>query len=259
MSTFSTYILVSNNMPRWQKITASEPMVKAQTKYFQDNIAKVKTSDDLVNNYRLFSYVMTAYGLGDQVYAKAMMKKVLEQGVGNNKNLAYTLNNPNILALAKAFDFSANGASTTSSQTIQTDVVNRYVEQQLETDQGQSEPGVQLALYFQNHAADIKSVYNILADKNLLTVVQTALGISPYMSMMDIDRQASMLSGKLDVADFQDPAKLQKFIKRFTVMYDASNSSSSSSQATTAGRSGSSFGISSSLLSQLQGLRIGGI
>jgi hypothetical protein len=260
MSTLSTYLQISKDPTRWQKITAAEPMVKAQTKYFQDNIAKVKTPADLVKDYRLFSYVMTAYGLGDKVYAKAMMQKVLEQGVYSSKSLAYKLNDPNIFALAKAFDFT-KGAATTSSDTLKTDVVNRYIEQQMETEQGQTNPGAQMALYFKAHASGIKSVYNILADKNLLTVVQTTLGISPYMSMMDVDRQASMLSAKVKVADFQDPVKLQKFIQKFAAIYDVNNSSSASTAPNAMLNKTGFFsaGLSSSLLSQIQGLRIGGV
>ena len=102
----------------------------------------------------------------------------------------------------------ANGTSTTSSSAVQTDVVNNYIEQTLETNQGQSNTGVQLALYFQRNAPNIKTAYNILADKNLLTVVQTALGISPYTSAMNVDRQATLISKALNIKDFQDPKKL---------------------------------------------------
>lgn len=166
MSTLGTYLDISNNIARYQKLTASEPMVAAQTKYYEANIGSVKTPQDLVNNYRLFSYVLNAYGLGDQVYAKAMFQKILEQGTGSSQDLAYTLNDPRILALAKTFNFAANGTSTTSSTAVQSGVVSQYVEQTLESDQGQSQPGVQLALYFQQHASSISSVYSILADKN---------------------------------------------------------------------------------------------
>jgi len=85
----------------------------------------------LVNNYRLFSYVLNSYGLGDMTYAKGLIQKVLEQGTGSQGDLAYTLNNPQILALAKTFDFAANGVSTTSSSAVQTGVVNNYIEQTL--------------------------------------------------------------------------------------------------------------------------------
>ena len=266
MSTLATFLNISQNQTRYDNITASEPMVQSQTAYYQANIGSVKTPADLVNNYRLFSYVMTAYGLGDQVYAKAEIEKVLDQGVSSSQDLAYTLDNSNILALAQTFNFAADGTSTTSSQAVQTGVVNQYVEQQMETDQGQSNPGVQLALYFQAHASSITSVYNILGDTSLLTVVETALGISPLMSDMNIDEQASMLSQKLNVADFQDPTKLQNFLEKFAAMYDMDNPNASTSTASTtvpdfliSDSSSSTFGISTSLLNQIQGLQLGGV
>lgn len=236
-------------------------MVKAQTKYYQDNISKVKTASDLVDNYQLFSYVMTAFGLGDQVYAKGLIKKVLAQGTGSAKDLAYTLNNPNILALAQTFDFVTNGSQTTSSTAVKSTVISKYMEQQLESDQGQSNSAIQLALYFKNNASGIKSTYNILADKNLLNVVETACGISSSISNMSVDRQAALLGKAVNIKDFQDPAKVQKFIERFCAMYDINNpttNSDVSAALTVLGvNSSSSSGISSSLLSSMQGIKTG--
>lgn len=261
-STLSSYLQITNNLPKYQTLTASEPMVKAQTAYYQANIGSVKTPSDLVNNYRLFSYVMNAFGLGDMMYAKALVQKTLEQGTGSTKDLAYTLNNPSLLALAKTFDFAANGASTTSSTAVKTGVVNSYIEHSMETEQGQSNPGIQLALYFKQNAPNITSAYNILADKNLLTVVQTALGISQYTSYEDIDTQAKLISNNLNVKDFQDPKKLQAFIEKFSVLYDANNPNAATQTDVpnvllTNASSGVS-GFSQSLLSSMQGLKLGG-
>ena len=255
---------ISNNLSKWQTLTASQPDVKAQTAYYKANIGSVKTPADLVNNYRLFSYALNAFGLGDQVYAKALFQKVLQQGTGSTKDLAYTLNDPRILALAKTFNFAANGASTTSSTAVKTDVVSKYVEQTLETNQGQSDQGVQLALYFQRNAPNITSVYNILADTKLLTVVQTALGISSLTSAENIDTQANLISNKLKVADFKDQKKLQTFIERFSVLCDMNNQSGTSSTQSSSvpntliNTSSSSSGLSVDLLSSMQGVKLGG-
>ena len=259
VSTLSTYLQISNNLTKWQNMTAAQPAVEQATAYYQANIGSVKTPQDLVNNYRLFSYAMNAYGLGDMTYAKGLMQKVLDQGTGSQSNLAYTLNNPQILAFAKAFDFAHNGTSTTSTTAVQTGVVNNYITQTLDTNQGQSDPGVQLALYFQQNAPSITSVYQVLADKNLLSVVQTTLGISPQTSAEDIDTQANMLSSKLNLSDFKDPAKLQTFIERFSVLYDENNASSTTSQSLDVpncvlNSSSSTTGFSVNLLSSMQNI-----
>jgi Protein of unknown function (DUF1217) len=264
VSTLSTYLQISNNLTKWQNLTASEPEVQSQTAYYEANIGNVKTPSDLVNNYRLFSYVMTAYGLGDMTsYGKGLIQQALEQGTGSQSDLAYTLNNPQILALAQTFNFAADGASATSSTAVQSGVVNNYIEQTLESNQGQSDPGVQLALYFQQNAPDITNAYDILANKNLLTVVQTALGISPLTSEEDVDTQANMISSKLNISDFQDPTKLQNLIERFCVLYDENNPSSTTSQNSDVpncvlfnSSSGTTSGFSTSLLSSMQGINV---
>jgi hypothetical protein len=190
MTTLSSYLSITSNMSRWLTATAQSPAVSVATKYFEDNIGKVKSANDLVSNPRLFDYAMTAFGLGDMTYAQGLMKQVLAQGVSSSNALANTLPNPNIQAFARAFDFVDNGSSTTTPPSLVEDVINRYLENSLQTTQGHQDPGVQLALYFQQNAPNVTSIYGILGDKNLLTVVQTALGISPLTSAEPIDTQA---------------------------------------------------------------------
>ena len=257
-STLSSYLMVSNNLSTWQNITEAQPSVKLATAYYNANIGNVKSASDLVNNYRLFSYAMTAFGLGSMTsYGKTLMLKVLEQGTGSTSNLAYTLNNPNILAFAKAFNFSTNGTSTTTTAAATTDVVSKYVNQTLDANEGKQNPALQMALYFQQHAPDITNVYNILADKDLLTVVQTALGLSQYASLEDIDTQASQLSKAINIADFKDPQKLQKFVEKYCAMSDANNPTTNTTDVLLLSSSGS-MGISTSLLSSIQNLPLGG-
>ena len=264
MSTINTYRQISNDLARWRSITSSKPEVKLASTYFQENIGKAKTTSDLINNPRLFNYAMKAFGLGDRTYAKGLMSKVLEQGAANGSALANTLNNPNILAFAKAFDFAAKGSQTTASNDLVASVVNRYTESALEEDQGKVSPGVELALYFERRAPALTSVYGILADKKLLQVVQTTLGISPLMAAQKIDRQHALLSKQVKIEDFQDPQKLRKFIERFSAMYDsnamdplsASYSSSNAPNALLLGGAGSGgggvIGIDPGLLLQAQ-------
>ena len=251
MTTLATYTQISGDLARWQTLTARTPVVATATTYWNANIGKVKSADDLVANPRLFAYAMTAFGLDDMINAKALIRKVLAGGVTDASALANTLKNPRLLAFAKSFDFASRGSGVTQTASATTAVAAAYVRQTLEKTQGSDNPGVQLALYFSRNAAKITSVYDILADRSLLTVVQTALGISPSTSSQNIDVQAANLKRILNVADFSDPAKLAKFVARFAAQYDVSHFATTS--ATSAG-----FGLSSDLLASLQGLRLGG-
>ena len=260
MTTLSSYLSITNNLARYQTATTQSAAVALATKYFQANIGSVKSAADLVKNTRLFNYAMTAFGLGDRTYAKGLMTQVLQQGATDSNALAVKLNDPNILAFAKAFDFKTNGASTTSSSTLVKQVVDLYTETALEKDQGTQNPGVQLALYFKRNAPNITSAYGLLADKTMLQVAQTALGISPMTAYEPIDQQASLLSKRINFADFKDPTKLQAFISRFAAQYDSTNATTSSgSSGTNAILVGANLsaasGLGYSLLQSLQTYR----
>jgi hypothetical protein len=116
-----------------------------------------------------------------------------------------------------------------------------------------------MALYFQRMAPSITSAYSILGNKRLLSVVQTALGLPVSMSEAPIDAQAQMITRQLNIADLQNPAKLQKFIERFTSTYDSKNQAAApTTPLTPLFDTSNTVGISSSLLLSLANLKLGG-
>jgi hypothetical protein len=219
-TTTAGYLAVTQNLTRYQAMTAAEPAVKTATAYYEANIGKVTSIQDFVDSYRLLSYALDAYGLGDQINAKALITKVLEGGVSNPKSLANTLSDSRWKAFAAAFDFVGRGPSSVSSTSAVKTTTADYVEQQLENDRGAQDVGVQLALYFQRVAPTISNEYGILADPNLLEVAQTIFGLSPATSATNVDAQAKALSQLMPISDLQDPKKLQQLTERFTATYD---------------------------------------
>ena len=216
-STTTAFLAVSQNLSRYQAMTAAEPAVKTATAYYEANIGSVKSIGDLVGNYRLLSYALNAYGLGDQINSKGLITKVLEGGVSNPKSLANTLPNSQWKAFAAAFNFVDSGATPPSSASAVATTTGDYVEQQLESDQGNQDVGVQLALYFQRVAPTVTSEYGILADPNLLEVAGTIVGLAPTAAS---DLQPQTLSELMPLSDLQAPAKLTQLTERFTAMYD---------------------------------------
>jgi hypothetical protein len=219
-NTTTTYLSIENNLARYQKATAAEPAVKTATAYYEANIGKVTSVQGLVGNYRLLSYALQAYGLGDQINNRALIAKVLEGGVSSPKALANTLPNPAWKAFAAAFDFSAEGASAPNSSSSVATTTSDYVEQQLETQQGENDPGVQLALYFARVAPTVTSAYGILGNQNLLEVVQTIFGLASTTSASQIDAEAAAVEKLVPISELQNPKELQSLVERFTANYD---------------------------------------
>ena len=219
-TTTSTYLSISNNLARYQSMVADQPAVKTASEYYAANIGKVTSIKDFVGNYRLLSYALDAYGLGDQVNSTALVTQVLEGGVSSSKSLANTLSNPNWAKFAAAFNFAADGASSISTASAVKATTSAYVEQNLETDEGEQDPGVQLALYFERVAPPESSGLDIMGDENLLDVVQTIFGLPPETTGTNIDDEAAEISRLVPTSELQSPKELQLLTERFTAMYD---------------------------------------
>src|SRR5262249_30307271 len=221
VSTIADYTRLTKDMGKSMTQVGKEPDVSRETDYFLSHIGNVKTIDDFLKDYRLYSYAMKAYGLSDMTYAKAFMRKVLTEGVSDKNAFANKLTDTRYREFATAFNFAANGASATQTTQATTGTATQYVTQTLEQQAGDQNQGLRLALYFTRKASSITDAFQILADPALTQVVQTALGLPATISAGDIDAQASMISKAIKITDFQDPAKVTKFVQRFAAMWDA--------------------------------------
>jgi hypothetical protein len=251
------YNAVTRSGSSYASSVASEASVKQQTNYFLANIGKVTSAQQLVNNSKLYNYVMNAFGLGSQINEKALITKALEGGPGAG-GFAASLNDPAITALVTAFNFKENGTTTTSSESVQQQTISSFYEQTLENNIGQQNQGAQMALYFKRMAPQITSPYSILGDKTLLKVVETAFNLPSSLSLESVDTQASEIGQLLNVSQLQNPTFLQKFIGRFTASYDAQNPTGGSSAPPTVAMLVSQPGISQSLLLSIANLKMGG-
>jgi hypothetical protein len=263
LSTIADYTRLTKDMGKSLTQVAQQPDVSRETDYFLANIGKVKTVDDFLKDYRLYSYAMKAYGLSDMTYAKAFMRKVLTEGIATKDTFANKLTDTRYREFAAAFNFAALGANATQTAAATTGTATQYVTQTMEQKAGDQNEGLRLALYFTRKASTITNAYQILADKALTQVVQTALGLPATVSSADIDAQAKMITNKINLTDFQDPAKVTKFVQRFAAMWDASQASSDISNGTSTnpaliliGQS-TATGLDSDMLSKLQTLRFG--
>ena len=259
LTTSVSYRIITTNMTRSLQAAAGKPQVARETAYYLENIEKVKSIDDFLGDDRIFTYAMKAFGLQDMVYAKAFVRKVLTEGVADSESFANKLADKRFREFAATFDFERFGATTTIFDSTRQGTVDRYVRQTLEEDAGGTDQGVQLALYFERRAKDLTTPLAILADAAILKVIQTALNLPASMSLLDLDRQAALISARLDVEDFKDPAKLAEFVKRFTHLWEVSNPNNAAT-ATPALQIGQPLaaGIGGDLLASLQNLKLGG-
>lgn len=230
--------------------------VKAETDYYQANVGKLTSIDDLMADKRLLNYALSAYGIDPQKEDPARIRSLLEGGVRDPDSPANKLTDKRYAAFVSAFNFEQYGEAATTYVAAQQPTVDKYMRQTLEENAGKSNEGVRLALNFQRKAGEITNWYDVLADKALASVVRTALGLPDSFATADIDRQVALFESKLDIADFTDPVKLSKFLGRFTSLYEIDHpTSSAASSVSVLFAQPTAIGISTDLMIAMQNLK----
>ena len=215
LTTIASFSLIARDLDRSLETTAQQPAVAREAEYYLENISNVKSDEHFIEDDRVFRYAMTAHGLSEMSYAKAFMRKVLEEGIDANDTFANSLADRRYRDFVETFNFARYGETATAFTRTQQGTADLFVRQTMEIDAGAENEGVRLALYFQRKAPELTSVYEILGDRALLEVVQTALSIPPQASFQDIDRQAEDIVKRLDLEDLKDPEKLGRFLQQF--------------------------------------------
>jgi Protein of unknown function (DUF1217) len=235
----------------------------AETEYYTQAIATIRSVDELLKDQRLKTYIAKAYGLGndatDQTLRKVLTSDRLDPSSFVNKS-----NSATYKALAADFSFNSDGTVARSEVGVAQDKGERittqelFFRQTLEQTAGEENEGVRLALYFERKAASITSVYGILADKALLQVVKTGLGLPDSISLQDIDKQADLINNRLDIEDFKDPAKLDEFLTRFAALWEIDNPTNAQTVPNLLIGQPLEASVGIDLLTSLQSLRLGG-
>lgn len=260
ISTLLQYQLVTRDMTRSIDLVAQQPMVERETEYYLSRIGDIDSIDEFLADDRVYAYAMKASGLGDMTYAKAFMRKALEEGIDDRNSFANKLADTRYKDFVTTFNFARYGETATVFSRAQEGVVEAYKRQTLEESEGASNEGVRLALYFARKAEGIDSAYDILADRALAQTIYTALGLPESFAMADLDKQAAYISERIDFEKLKDPEYLDDLLQRFSTLYDLENgTAAATSPALTILTSGQqTVTIGENLLASIQKLKLGG-
>ncbi|ENN89019.1 hypothetical protein RHSP_02340 [Rhizobium freirei PRF 81] len=230
-------------------LTKATSDAKTAGTYFATNITKVNTVTELLADSKLTNFILTASGIDPKTVDTATLKKAFASDPSDAKSFINTADGAKFKSIVEAFNFGTDGNLTDSklgtaqNQGALASTNDLYLRQTLEDQQGDTNPGVRLALYFQRKAPNINSVYDIMGDAALYAVITTTYSLPSAMSSMDVDTQAKMLGNFVKVSDLKDPTKVDAMLQRFSAMYDLQNNTTSSTSPALSILSGSSSGV----------------
>ena len=178
LSTYISYQLIAKDLPKALDRVENQPMVDRETKYYLENITKVKSIEEFVKDDRLFRYAMKAHGLEDMAYAKAFMVKALKEGVADPESFANKLSDKRYAEFVTTYNFAARGELATVYNRAQHDAPANFATQLGLTalQQGFDFVENEITNYISN-ISDVKSIDDLLADTRLLYVAMGAFGL----------------------------------------------------------------------------------
>jgi hypothetical protein len=219
LSTYVSYQLIARDMTKAIDRVEREPTVDRETKYYQENISKVKTIEEFVKDDRLFRYAMKAHGLEDMTYAKAFMVKALKEGIRDPDSFANKLQDKRYAEFVSTYNFEQYGEKATTFNRAQNDAPTNFASSvvigTLDSGFGFVEDEVG---YYVSNISNVKSIDDLMADSRLLYVAMGAFGLDSKTETPERIRE--MLEG--GVADPQSPANklLDKRYANFVAAFD---------------------------------------
>lgn len=218
------------------------PVVARSTTYFRENIAKIRTAEDLVGDRRLLEVALGAFGLDDDIDAKAFIVRVLGDGTIADDALANRLADKRYRTMSEAFGFGDLGARTSLSF-FADDIAARYEARQFERAVGDQNGDMRLALSLADGLADVigqrlspkSEWFAVMGNSALRSVFETALGFPTGFGALDIDQQntafqerAQAVFGTSRLSEISAPEQQDKLIRLYLIRSEAAASASNS-------------------------------
>lgn len=214
-----------------QAAFAKSPVIQRDADYFRDNIGKIDSARDLVDDYRLMKVALGAFGLDDDLPNKAYIEKVLSEGSLAPDAFANKLVDKRYLALAQAFNFDLGTPSSKLSD-FADKILASYEERQFEIAVGNQNPSMRVSLALERDLSAIVEGensndgrwYAVMGNPPLRQVFEKALGFPASFGTIDLDLQmkgfrdrAQTVFGVSEVKDFGDPEMMGELNRMYLV------------------------------------------
>lgn len=240
-----------------EKITAmskAKEIATAETQYYSEKMLSIKNASEFINDQRLINVLLTAYDIDPKSVDKSFLKQLFASDLSDPKSFVNKQSNRTWAEILGTFNFDSSGAVVKQdSESVQTlgkviETENRFNRQTLEEEQGESNNGVRLALYFERMSKSITSAYDIIGDTALLEFFTTTFQLPDEFSNQDVDKQAALIKKYMNMEDLKDPSAVSKLINKFTALYDLENYDPASSALSLLTGNSANNGLSGDLL-----------
>lgn len=218
--------VVDATRDRQMELLRSDTQNQRGEEAFRERIGDITTPEELIADFEVYSFVMRAFDLEDQIFGKGMIRKVLEADPEEPSSLLNRLTDIRFREMHLALGFTTvEGEQTpdfTGEEFVET-MVNRYYNRQFISGYEAENAAVGRVLDFRDAAEDIENWYQVLRSPELTQFFQIALGLPSALSGLDVEVQQRRMSEKFDLEKLSDPAERENLVSRFIALSEVQN------------------------------------
>ena len=250
ISGYGGWVYLQNTVETQKETFAASATVQRKMEYFRENISEISTAEDLTSDYQLLSVALDAFGLGEDINAKAFIQKVLNDGTIETTALSNKLSDKRYAALSKAFGFGDFDTPRTKLSYFADEILERFVDRSFEVAVGEVDNDMRLALNLSSALTEINENsesnnarwYGVMGNTAVRAIFDGAMGLPDSFASLDIDRQLEVYLERSEqlfdtdiLSDFSEPDLQEKLIQTYLIRssIETINTSSSASIALT--------------------------
>ncbi|MEO1139475.1 MAG: DUF1217 domain-containing protein [Pseudomonadota bacterium] len=230
LSGLTGWVFLQNTLDSQTAAFNRSPQITRDTDYFEAEIGKITSAEDLVSDRRLLRVTLGAFGLGDDIENRFLIRSVLESDTNANDALANRLADDRYAALADAFGFGSIAGPRTQDPLFGRQITEQYRTRSFEVAVGDQNEALRLALNADRELVDLAAGsesedtkwFQILGTPPLRSVFETALGLPEGFAQLDIDKQREIFKDKAssnlgidNLSDLADEAVREDFMRNY--------------------------------------------
>lgn len=219
-------------------------VVQRDLDYFAENIGKVESAEDLVNDRRLLRVALGAYGLDEDLNNKFFVQKILSDGTQADDALSNRLADKRYREFSEAFGFGDLGGPWHKTPSFVENIKEDYLARQFETAVGNQDENLRFAMNAMRELDDIAlsgqsdntNWFTVMGNPPLRKVFETAFGLPTEFGSLDLDKQLETfrerledLTGNGEISQFVGTDTREAIVERFLLMSEIGNVSVASS------------------------------
>ncbi|MFN3645580.1 MAG: DUF1217 domain-containing protein [Gemmobacter sp.] len=227
---FTGWAMLKRTAATQKAVFDRQASIQRDEAYFRDRIGKIGSAEELVNDRRLLSVALGAFGLEADINNRFFIRKVLEDGTLKEGALALKLADKRYREFSAAFGLGDFGTGRIRISDFADRIVSAWKERGFEAAVGKVDESLRLAMNAEREIGKVASAsmsedarwFTLMGQRPVRQVLETAFGLPSSFGTLDIDKQKEMLKQKAEaafgdgrVSQFAAPDRMQDLVKRY--------------------------------------------